>query len=270
MSTIACPHCQGGIENDPSLAGQLVSCPHCKQQLKMPQPVAVQAVKLSVSGQGLPIVDTSTNTTSTAGSRYRKRKRSVPVWAWIVGAAGVLFFCFCGLIMLVSPNPPESQREQAAETEDDFTKRYNAAIEFLPTKEVLENGLRVPDVELVEENDFKIIEETWGADVAERARALCRKLEENHRKTEASSARIEAESKRFTMGHYQRISQGRWEDEVKEILRCEGTETASSGDIKIVTYEDGFGAVISVTYKNRYWSDGADHWVAQSKAQAGL
>ena len=36
MAAIACPHCRNLIENDPALAGQIVSCPHCQGQLRVP------------------------------------------------------------------------------------------------------------------------------------------------------------------------------------------------------------------------------------------
>jgi len=36
VSSVACPHCQGSVQNDGSLSGQQVVCPHCNRQFTMP------------------------------------------------------------------------------------------------------------------------------------------------------------------------------------------------------------------------------------------
>lgn len=33
---VTCPHCNGGLENRPDIAGTVASCPHCRRQLSMP------------------------------------------------------------------------------------------------------------------------------------------------------------------------------------------------------------------------------------------
>lgn len=37
MIVLTCPHCQGDVGSNPSLAGQVVLCPHCKQQFIVPE-----------------------------------------------------------------------------------------------------------------------------------------------------------------------------------------------------------------------------------------
>lgn len=36
MAAISCPSCQSALNNDPSLAGQVVNCPYCNQPFVMP------------------------------------------------------------------------------------------------------------------------------------------------------------------------------------------------------------------------------------------
>jgi hypothetical protein len=38
--TVACPHCQGQILENPQLAGEVVVCPHCQGKFRMPIPQA--------------------------------------------------------------------------------------------------------------------------------------------------------------------------------------------------------------------------------------
>jgi hypothetical protein len=46
---VNCPHCGGGIENRPDLAGEVVSCPHCRNAVTMPPfaPVATPSISIS-------------------------------------------------------------------------------------------------------------------------------------------------------------------------------------------------------------------------------
>ncbi len=80
---LACPHCQGGIVNDVSLAGRSVKCPHCRGQFLMPV------------AQAIPIEQERVPCLSTRMPEYHSHiERSPPRSP---GLAAVLSFLYCGL-----------------------------------------------------------------------------------------------------------------------------------------------------------------------------
>jgi len=116
-ANVTCPHCQGSIQNNPSLAGQAVSCPHCNGQFTMP--AIVRAVAPAKPPAPSPANEfdfgspSRSPVSSTASSRYRKRKKAaVPVWVWIVGGVCAVPLLFCVFATIVGLAVPQETKDQ--------------------------------------------------------------------------------------------------------------------------------------------------------------
>lgn len=120
MSTVvACPHCQGGVENRSDIANTLCSCPHCNRQFTMP----------AFAG-GAPVINVHVNQSASASAAASAvatgRGKPVDYTASMVGClilcalVGVFTFACCGGIgtTLNHPKPivpekvPQRERER--------------------------------------------------------------------------------------------------------------------------------------------------------------
>lgn len=104
MPNVSCPHCNGPIAADPSLAGQQVACPHCSRIFLMPGQTLAQAIAPvpSQAANGTPImIDPSPAASLSVSHRYGRKKTSWPLWL-VIGApiAGMMLLCCGGLAVL--------------------------------------------------------------------------------------------------------------------------------------------------------------------------
>jgi membrane protein implicated in regulation of membrane protease activity len=86
---VNCPHCGGGIENRPDIAGEVVSCPHCVRQLRLPawqQVMIPEAQQVSQAGQQ-PVFIVN------APAKQRARLKPRGWFANSLGTAAGFFIC---------------------------------------------------------------------------------------------------------------------------------------------------------------------------------
>lgn len=88
--SVQCPHCNGVIESDPSLAGQELTCPNCNGVFTVPgSPFDFVKDKAASTAQSA----------KSAADRLRKKKHYTP--KEMIAGLGVVFllgcFCMCGL-----------------------------------------------------------------------------------------------------------------------------------------------------------------------------
>ena len=113
-SIVACPHCNGQIAADPSIAGKQVGCPHCNGRIIMPgaavakTAIIVQPSNESTASDPLDFLEssqpqsgsphsTAVPRSSIMAARGKSQNKSgVPVWVWIgAGAFGFMVLLMC-------------------------------------------------------------------------------------------------------------------------------------------------------------------------------